>query len=124
FLVDAQHIDPATAGRVLAAGQVGGAAVRLAAGWWSDRVGSRLRPMRLTALAVAAVVAVLAATTHSPVAVVVLLVAAIVTVSPNGLAFTAVAEHAGRAWSGRALGIQNTAQNAVASITPPLLGAL
>jgi sugar phosphate permease len=124
FLVDAQHFDPATAGRLLAAGQVGGAAARLTAGWWSDRVGSRLRPMRITALAIAAVVAVLAATTHSPVAVVVLLVAAIVTVSPNGLAFTAVAEHAGGAWSGRALGIQNTAQNAVASATPPILGAL
>ncbi|MFG1711279.1 MFS transporter [Nonomuraea sp. M3C6] len=124
FLVDAQHFDPATAGRVLAAGQVGGAIARLATGWWSDRVGSRLRPMRITALAVAAVVAVLAATTHSPIAVAVLLIAAIVTVSPNGLAFTAVAEHAGRAWSGRALGIQNTAQNAVASATPPILGAV
>ena len=124
FLVDVQRFDPATAGQLLAAGQAGGAVARLAAGWWSDRVGSRLRPMRITSLAIAAVVALLAVTGRSPGAGAGLLAAAIVTVSPNGLAFTAVAEHAGRAWSGRALGIQNTAQNAVASATPPILGAL
>lgn len=124
FLVDVQHFDTATAGRLLAVGQIGGSAARLAAGWWSDRAGSRLRPMRVTALAVAATLALLAATTRWPIAVALLLIAAVATVSPNGLAYTAVAEHAGRAWSGRALGVQNTAQNAVAVATPPILGAL
>ena len=42
-------------------------------------------------------------------------------VSTNGLAFTAVAEYAGSAWAGRALGIQNTGQNALAAATPPVL---
>jgi MFS family permease len=53
-----------------------------------------------------------------------LLLAAVITVSPNGLAFTAVAEYAGRSWAGRALGAQNTIQNAFAVATPPVLGAV
>ena len=35
-----------------------------------------------------------------------------------------MAEIAGSAWSGRALGVQNTGQNAVSSLTPIALGAL
>lgn len=124
FLTGAHHWAPTGAGRVLAAGQLGGAAARLAAGWWSDRAGSRLRPMRAVTLVIAVTVAVLAATAHSGAAVAALLTAAVATASPNGLAFTSVAEHAGRSWSGRALGIQNTAQNAVGSVTPPAMAAL
>jgi len=45
-------------------------------------------------------------------------------VSTNGLAFTAVAEQAGAAWAGRALGIQNTGQNALAALTPPVVAVL
>jgi MFS family permease len=48
--------------------------------------------------------------------------AAVITVSDNGLGFTASAELAGAAWSGRAMGTQNTGQNIAASLTPPLLG--
>ena len=124
FLVDEHHFAPSTAGWVLAAAQTVAAAARLAAGWWSDRVGSRLRPMRTVALTVAVLTAALAATAGWSPGVGVLLVAAAVTAAPNGLAFTAVAEHAGRAWSGRALGIQNTAQNLVATATPPVIGAV
>jgi MFS family permease len=62
--------------------------------------------------------------TRSPLAVAALLVAAVASVSTNGLAFTAVAEHAGSSWAGRALGIQNTGQNAFAAATPPVLAAL
>ncbi|SEG55598.1 Sugar phosphate permease [Thermomonospora echinospora] len=124
FLIDEHGWDAATAGRVLAAVQVGGALARIGAGVWSDRAGSRLRPFRLVAAAIAVVMAALAAgaLTGSGVAVAVLLVAGVITVSPNGLAYTAVAEYAGRAWAGRALGTQNTAQNALAMATPPLVG--
>lgn len=124
FLVDVHAWEPAAAGRILAIGQIGGALARLGAGWWSDRVGSRMRPMRLVALAITLVMAVLAAGTQTPVAIAALLLAGVLSVSPNGLAFTAVAEHAGRAWAGRALGVQNTAQNAVAAATPPLLAGV
>ena len=46
FLVDAHGLDPVTAGRILAVAQACGAFSRLGAGVWSDRVGSRMRPMR------------------------------------------------------------------------------
>jgi sugar phosphate permease len=124
YLVDVRGWDGATAGRVLAIAQICGAAARLVVGHWSDRVGSRVRPMRILALAIGIVMAILAAGAATAVATVALLVAAVITVTTNGLAYTAVAEYAGRSWAGRALGIQNTGQNLLAATTPPILGAL
>ncbi|MFG1921286.1 MFS transporter [Cryptosporangium sp. NPDC048952] len=123
FLVDTVHWDAATAGRVLAVAAFGGAAARLFAGWWSDRAGSRTGPMRILAGVTAGVLALLA--TGVPGLVVAALVAAaVVSVSTNGLSFTAVAEYAGPGWAGRALGIHNTGQNGVAALTAPILGAV
>jgi MFS family permease len=126
FLVEAHGLAPVTAGRVLAVAQACGAFSRLGAGVWSDRVGSRMRPMRALALATAVILAVLAAgaAVRAPWAAAVLFAAVILSVSTNGLAFTAVAEHAGPSWAGRALGIQNTGQNALAAATPPVLAAV
>jgi sugar phosphate permease len=126
FLVDERGWDPSDAGRVLAVAQIGGAAARLASGWWSDKAGSRMRPMRALAAVTAVVVAAVAAGAAAGAAVVVgaVVAASIVSVSPNGLAFTAVAEYSGRPWAGRALGIQNTAQNTVAAATPPVMAAV
>jgi MFS family permease len=126
FLVDAHGLGPVTAGRILAVAQACGAFSRLGAGVWSDRVGSRMRPMRALAGATALILAALAAgaAVRAPWAVAVLFAAVIISVSTNGLAFTAVAEHAGSSWAGRALGIQNTGQNAFAAATPPVLAAV
>jgi MFS family permease len=126
FLVEAHGLEPVTAGRVLAIAQACGAFSRLGAGVWSDRVGSRMRPMRALALATALILATLAcgAAVRAPWAIAALFAAVILSVSTNGLAFTAVAEHAGSAWAGRALGIQNTGQNAFAAATPPVLAAV
>ena len=126
FLVEARGWRAPAAGALLAAAAAGGAASRLGAGHWSDRLGSRMRPMRILALATTAVLLALAlAAVAAPVlAVPILLAAAVLVVSTNGLAFTAVAELAGPAWAGRALGIQNTGQNAVAALTPPLVAVL
>jgi len=123
YLVDGRGWTALAAGRLLAVAQVGGAATRLAVGYWSDRAGSRMRPMRLLAIGTAAGMAALAlaAATGSAAAVPLLIACALVAVSTNGLAFTAVAEYAGSAWAGRALGIQNTGQNALAAATPPVL---
>jgi hypothetical protein len=63
-----------------------------------------------------------AAGAGSWVAVPLMVVATVLTVADNGLAFTAVAERAGPFWSGRALGIQNTAQFLTSSLVPPLGG--
>jgi MFS family permease len=96
------------------------------AGVWSDRVRSRLRPMRQLAVASASLMALIAlgAATELWFVIVGFAVGAIVTVADNGLAYTAVAELAGPDWSGRVLGVQNTAQNVAAVATAPLLAAV
>jgi MFS family permease len=101
-----------------------GATGRLVSGWWSDRVGSRLRPMRQLAVASAAVMLLVAAgdASWTWVVLLALALAAVITVADNGLGFTASAELAGIDWAGRAMGAQNTAQNVASSLTPPLLG--
>ena len=126
YLVSQQHWTPGAAGGFLGAVQLAGAAGRIATGHWADRVGSRLRPMRQLAVASAVVMALLALGDRvAPwLTVVVIAFGAVITVADNGLGFTATAELAGTAWSGRALGAQNTAQNIAAALTPPLLGAL
>ena len=126
YLVDAQHWAAAAAGGFLAAIQVAGAIGRLGTGWWSDRVGSRLRPMRQLAVASAGVMllAALGDRTSAWLVVAAIAVGAVITVADNGLGYTATAEIAGSAWAGRALGAQNTGQNVTAALTPPVLGLL
>jgi MFS family permease len=116
----------ASAGAMVTLAQVLGAGGRIAAGRWSDLVGARLRPIRTIALGAAIAMGLLALTDwlNSPISVALMVVASIVTVSDNGLAFTAVAEIAGPFWSGRALGTQNTSQLFTAGIAPPLFGGL
>jgi len=124
YLVSERHWAAAGAGAFLALVQVAGASGRLGAGYWSDRVGSRLRPMRLLAVASAAVM-LLAAVGNAGMpwlVVVAIALGAVITVADNGLGFTATAELAGPSWTGRALGVQNTTQNITAALTPPLLG--
>jgi len=115
------------AGALVTFTQILGALGRIGAGAWSDRVGSRLGPLRTVAIAAVITMAALAlaAWTHAWWAAIPLLVAAsVITVSDNGLAFTAVAEIAGPYWSGRGLGIQNTGQNLAMAAIPPAFGAL
>ena len=116
----------ASAGAMVTLAKILGAAGRIAAGRWSDKAGSRLHPIRTIAIGAAVAMAVLAATdlVHSPMSIAVMVVASVITVSDNGLAFTAIAEIAGPFWSGRALGTQNTSQLLTAGIVPPVFGAL
>lgn len=126
YLVGERHWDPAVAGRLIFAFQLAGAAGRILAGVWSDRVASRLRPMRQLAVASAVLMGVIAAGAASGLWFVLLGfgLGAIVTVADNGLAYIAVAEFAGSAWAGRALGAQNTVQNIAAVATAPVLAAV
>ncbi|BBX03430.1 MFS transporter [Mycolicibacterium moriokaense] len=116
----------ASAGAVVTVAQVFGAGGRIAAGRWSDVAGSRLRPIRTIALAAALTMGLLALTDwlSSPVSVAMMVIASVITVSDNGLAFTAIAEIAGPFWSGRALGVQNTSQHLASAAAAPLFGAL
>jgi sugar phosphate permease len=126
YLVSARGWSPIAAGQLVAVVQVVGAAGRIAAGVWSDRAGSRTGPMRL--IAVGALLTMVSWAvgdlTDSWLAVAALVAALIVSVTDNGLGFTATAELAGPFWAGRALGVQNTAQNVVAMIAAPLFGTV
>jgi MFS family permease len=126
YLVTQRHWDSAVAGRWIFGFQLAGAAGRIASGVWSDRVGSRLVPMRQLAVtsAVLMLLIALGAWLDAGWIVVWFALAAVVTVADNGLAYTAVAEFAGPAWSGRALGVQNTVQNVAAVATAPMLAAI
>ncbi len=125
WLVQDRGWSPGAAGALVALAQVGGALGRIAAGQLSDVVGSRMRPLRWVAIGAALTMAALgaAAGLDQAVAVPLVVLATVLTVADNGLAFTAVAERAGPHWSGRALGIQNTAQFLTSALVPPL-GAL
>lgn len=116
-----------SAGVVVTVSQVLGAVARMVAGAVSDRVGSRMTPFRGVAISVTSALAALAAAealgAPGIVAVTLAVVATVLSVSDNGLAFTAVAEYAGPRWSGRALGVQNTAQFVAMSAATPLIAA-
>ena len=126
YLVHERNWDATVAGRMIFGFQVAGAAGRVVSGVWSDRVRSRLRPMRQLAIASAALMLLIAlgAATGLWFVIVGFALGAVITVADNGLAYTSVAELAGREWSGRALGVQNTVQNVAAVATAPVLAAL
>lgn len=127
WLIADQQWDPLAAGIVVAVAQLLGAGGRVAIGVLSDRVGSRLRPLRWVALAGIPLLLLTAAAGElhwAPAVAVFYVLASCVSVADNGLAFTAVAEIAGAHWSGRALGAQNTGQFIAAAIVAPAFGAL
>jgi sugar phosphate permease len=126
WLISDRGWSAGTAGLVITLAQVLGAFGRIAAGALSDRVGSRMRPLRWVALAAVFVMLLLALTDelNSSLSVLLLVLATVITVADNGLAFTSVAEIGGPFWGGRAMGAQNTAQFLAAAIVPPVVGAL
>ncbi|MFE4951684.1 MFS transporter [Leifsonia sp. NPDC056665] len=126
WLVTELHFTSLAAGVVIAVSQFAGALGRIGVGVLSDRVGSHLVPLRWVSVAAVAVMLLMGAASAlgSVAAAVILIVAAIVTVADNGLAYTSVAEIAGPFWSGRALGAQNTGQFLAASVVGPAVGAL
>ncbi|MFM8598440.1 MAG: MFS transporter [Mycobacterium sp.] len=126
WLMSVRHWSAESAGLLVGLAQILGAGGRVAAGRWSDRVGSRLRPVRVIAAAAAVSMALLAVTDAlgSGWSVAALVLASMITVSDNGLEFTAIAEISGPFWSGRALGAQNTSQLLTGGLTAPVFGAL
>lgn len=127
YLVSARGWSPVAAGQLVAVVQIAGAAGRILAGVWSDRAGSRLGPMRLIALGALTTMVLWGAGDALDLpwlAIAALLAAMVVSVTDNGLGFTATAELAGPFWAGRALGVQNTGQNIAAMAAAPLFSAL
>lgn len=120
YLHEERGLSPGEAGAVLAAINVAGAVLRIGLGRLSDRIGSRLRPLRTLSLGLAGSMAAAALLTEASDAVLVaaLLVAGALSVGWNGLSFTATAELAGRARSGAALGFQQTALGLGSMVAP------
>ncbi|WP_018023745.1 MFS transporter [Corynebacterium ulceribovis] len=118
---------PGTAGALVTISQFLGAGGRALGGFISDRVHSRMRPIRWVAggtFLSAVVVAGASWLGWTELAVVAMVCLSVGAVADNGLAFTAVAEYAGPLWSGRSMGLQNTFQNIVYSAAPPVAGLL
>ncbi|WP_082951522.1 MFS transporter [Mycobacterium sp. 852002-51057_SCH5723018] len=126
WLINHRGWSVAAAGGLVTLSQLLGALGRIAVGRWSDRVGSRLRPVRTIAIAAAVALFLLALSDSTGSGYVVLLMVAVsvIAVLDNGLEATAITEVAGPFWSGRALGVQNTTQRLMAAAGPPLFGAL
>ena len=126
WLITNYHWSITSAGALVTLSQLLGAVGRVMVGRWSDRVGSRLRPVRIIAVVGVLVLGGLALADHlrSSIAVPLMVAASVVAVLDNGLESTAVTEYAGPFWSGRSLGLQNTYQRLMAAGAPPVFGAL
>lgn len=126
FLHDVRGVAAAGAAAMLAAVQLTAAVARLVVGRWSDRLGRRIGPIRRLALANTTLFALVAALVHGPQALLypLLLVAAVSSMTWNGLAFTAAAEISGRARAGTAMSIQNMVVAVGSAVAPAGFGAL
>jgi len=126
FLHERRGMTEAAAGLVVAALSILGAALRIAAGRWSDVLGARIVPLRVISLALTAAVALTAALVSAPLVLLLpsLVVASALAMSWNALSFTAAAEVAGHARSGAALGLQQTVLAGWASAAAPLFAAV
>ena len=126
FLHDARGLSNGEAAAVLAVAQIFAIGLRIAAGRWSDRAGTRVRPLRLVGLAIFAGVVLTVLLVDAPLAVLVPAVVAATALSMtwNGLSYTAAAELAGSARSGAAIGFQQTTLSVVGFLAAPLFASL
>jgi sugar phosphate permease len=120
FLEEARAFSTAGAAAVLAAINVAGGFGRLASGRLSDRLGRRIAPLRSIAAATALSVGAVAALTSASAWLLcsALVVGGGLAMSWNALSFAAAAETAGRARSGAAVGLQQTALAVSGALTP------
>jgi sugar phosphate permease len=126
FLHDARDVSAPVAAAALGGLQIVGALVRIVAGRRSDREGLRIAPMRRIAARNTALLAAVGALAAGPGALLypLLAVAAISTMSWNGLAFTAAAEISGHARAGTAMSLQNTLISVGGVLAPSAFGVL
>lgn len=127
WLIADVRLDSVLAGVIVGGAQLVGALGRIVVGVWSDRLGSRVRLLRWVAVAglvTMPLITLADAMSLQAAAAVAFVLATVVSVADNGLAFTSVAEAAGPRWSGKALGTQNTGQFLAAAGVGPGVGAL
>ena len=126
FLHEHRGLSKEAAGAVLAGIYVLAVAARIGSGTISDRVGSRLGPLRTIGVALAIGTACVAAALDAPLGLLIplFLVAGVLSMSWNGLAYAAAAEAAGAARTGAALGFQQTLLGVVVAGAPPVIAAV
>ncbi|MDQ3985793.1 MAG: MFS transporter [Actinomycetota bacterium] len=126
FLHGQKSMSATAAGAVLAVMQIVGAAGRVLAGRWSDRLQDRVAPLRVLALGMTAswIVVPVVLDLSNWIVLAALVAAGSVSISWNGLSFTAAAELAGADRSGTAIGMQQTVLFAMAALVAPTFGAL
>ena len=126
FLVDARGFSNGEAGAALAAMQAIAVVLRVAAGRWSDVLGSRIVPLRRLGIATVGALAAATALADAPPALVVVafVAAGSLSMAWNGLSFAATAELAGPGRSGAAIGVQQTVLAAVGVAVPVAFAAL
>jgi len=120
FLHDERGFSTGAAAGVLAAVQVLAVILRIGAGRLSDVLGARIAPLRWVGLAIVVTLALCAALVEAPAPLLVpaLVVAGSLSMAWNGLSFAAAAELAGRARSGSAIGVQQSALAAMGAVAP------
>jgi MFS family permease len=125
FLHEEHGFSEGEAALVVAVAQLLAVGLRIAAGRWSDLVGSRVGPLRVVGLAVTASLAATAALAGGPVwlLVVALALGGALSMAWNGLSFAAAAELAGVRRSGAAIGFQQTVLSGIGVASPPLFAA-
>jgi sugar phosphate permease len=125
FLHEHRGLSKEAAGAVLAGIYVLAIAARIGSGTISDRLGSRLGPLRTIGVALAVFTACVAAAIDAPLGLLIplFIVAGVLSMSWNGLAYAAAAEAAGAAHTGAALGFQQTLLGVVVAGAPPVVAA-
>jgi sugar phosphate permease len=126
YLTGVRHLPLQSAALVLLVAQLGGAGSRVGLGYISDRIGSRIRPLRWIGAVSSALFALCAIGLDAPLPTLLPLAiaATIAGMSANGLAYTAAAEIGGAQGAGGALGFQNAAMYLAGACSPLAFGAL
>jgi sugar phosphate permease len=126
FLHEHRHVSAHAAAAVLASIEVLAIAARIGSGTISDRLGSRLGPLRVIGIVLTLFTACVAAATDAPLALLVplFLVAGVLSMAWNGLAYASAAEMVGAARTGAALGFQQTLLGVVVAGAPPLVAVV
>ncbi len=126
FLHEHRGLSKEAAGAVLAAIYVLAVGARIGSGTISDRLRSRLGPLRTIGVALSILTACVATAVDAPLALLIplFIVAGVLSMSWNGLAYAAAAEAAGAARTGAALGFQQTLLGVVVAGAPPLVAAV
>ena len=126
FLHDARGLSTGKAAAVLAAAQVAAVGLRISVGRWSDVVRARVRPLRLVGLAIFASLLLTAALVSVRLAILIpmLVAATALSMTWNGLSYTAAAELAGSTRSGAAIGVQQMVLSIVGFVAAPVFAAL